>query len=135
MSERSVRHHLQKLEEIGLIERQKLAAENGFDRTEYTLNFDLIYTPPAKSAAGENEYKPPAKSAATHRQKLPTNLVSNNPVKKHTRKREEDILIFWADTINGSNPIPSSGISSDLAHKLVSKGYVSKQRMRERLDG
>ena len=82
MAVRSVRDHLVKLEEIGLIERVKMPVDGGFDRTEYTLKLDVIYNPPAKSAAGENEYIPPAKSAAPHRQNLPTNLVSNNPVKE-----------------------------------------------------
>lgn len=133
LSDRAVRDHLKKLEECGLIERNKVQAESGFDRTEYTLNFDVLYTPPEKSSCGKNASKPPEKSSGPHRKNLPTNLVRYNPVKKPTRAREEDILKFYGDWINGDKPLPPSTVSGEVAQRLVTLGYVSKKRMRERV--
>lgn len=132
MTDRTVREHLSKLEEFGLIERQKVSGDGVFDRTEYTLNFEMFCIPPEKSSAGRNAYEPPEKSSGTHRKKFPTNPVRDNPVKKPARARDDRFFVFYADWVNGDKPLPPSTISAEVARDLVKLGYVSQQRMRER---
>jgi hypothetical protein len=133
MSDRTVRRHLIELEDLGLITRGKVRAENGFDRTEYILNFDVFNDRPDKMSSGQNGYKPADKMSGTQRTKCPTNLVSNNPVKNRARKRDDKFYSFYADWINGDKVLPPSCISGEVASELVKLGYVSEQRMQERV--
>lgn len=133
MTDRTVREHLTRLEALGLIERTLVPGTKGYDRTEYVLNFSVINVPPEKSSAGKLAYEPPEKISAPPRKKFPTNLVSNNPVKKPAQARDEKFFSFYGDWVNGSEPLPPSTISSQLARDLVVKGYVSAEKMKERL--
>lgn len=78
MSERSIRDHLTKLEELGLItrhRRDKVATR--FKSDAYQLHFDRVLTEaekPAANSAGGQE-KPAANYDKSQRQNLPPNLV------------------------------------------------------------
>lgn len=101
LTDRSVRTHIDKLEDLGLISRVKVSTGGGFDRTEYTLHFDVVYTPPENFSTGKNAHEPPENFSAPHRKIFPTNLVKDNLVKEpcvsgdpHT---EFDFDLFYAE--------------------------------------
>lgn len=79
MSERSVRDHLDILEQKGLIQRISEQDGGKFKSTRYILEFEPDFQrqnlPKAKSACGKNEHPPAAKFAGHQRQNLPPNLV------------------------------------------------------------
>ena len=79
MSERSVRDHLDILEQKGLIQRISEQDGGKFKSTRYILEFEPDFQrqnlPAAKSACGKNEHPPAAKFAGHQRQNLPPNLV------------------------------------------------------------
>lgn len=91
MSERSVRRHLEELEELGLISRVKVKSRGMFDKTEYTLRLDVVNCPPAKFTTGQNASPPPAKSGTHHRPNCPPNLV-REPLKESVINKGGEVL-------------------------------------------
>lgn len=94
MSERSVRDHLTKLEELGLITRHhREKAGTRFKSDCYELHFDKVLSDPKKPAAnsaGSHE-KPAANYDKSRRQNLPPNPVreiGNNAGATHAPARE-----------------------------------------------
>ena len=86
MSERSVRSHLEILENSGLIRRQKRRNSAGVytsDRYILGVEADFNQLPAANISDGKNECDPAANTGSIQRQILPTNLVkepSKEPV-------------------------------------------------------
>lgn len=93
MSERSVRDHLDILEQMGLIQRLSEQEGGRFKSTRYVLAFEPDFQrqnlPSAKSASGKNAQPPAAKSAGLQRQNLPSNPVKEpcNETSKAARDR------------------------------------------------
>lgn len=112
MTSRTIRTHLEELERIGLIRREKVRASGQFDRTEYTLFLDVFLPPPEKSSDGKSASSPPENSRRHHRKNFPTNPVREplrEPVisaqgellPKQERPKRKSRLPDWAEISDG----------------------------------
>lgn len=97
MSERSVRDHLDILEQMGLIQRISEQDGGRFKSTRYVLAFEPDFQrqnlPSAKSASGKNEQPPAANSAGLQRQNLPTNPVKE-PCKETSKAARDRVAVM-----------------------------------------
>ena len=124
MSERSVRNHLTKLEELGLITRQRREkAGTQFRSDRYELHFDRALTEAGKPAAkfAGRQKKPAAKYDKSQRQNLPPNLVKeigNNARDAQAREASSRPIP------HAQKCIPSgSSFEQDWDRWLVKRGY------------
>lgn len=128
MSLRSVRNHLDILEDLGLLTRMHRKTGSGnYTSDRYVLGFEDC--PAAKSASGKKRHEPAAKSAAHHRQNLPPNPVMVNPVIEPVKETPKSVLCNYAG---------EEAVSSFLEYRRKKKGgaltVTAAKRLSKHLD-
>ena len=94
MSERAIRNHLEILEDLGLIEREKRIKDGRYTSTRYLLQFEMVNSCQRQNVPSDHRQNVPL----DQRQNVPPNPVSINPVIKPCNLMVEGPSFddFWA---------------------------------------
>lgn len=116
--EKTVRDHLNALEEMGFLTRERSRNSHG-QMGQYRYTIHHRRNPPvAKSASGEKRTSPPAKSAGHIHQTLSTNVERNS---KSARKRASRLPDDWILPCEFLEYAVSRGMSEGQAHAEAEK--------------